>query len=41
MPMLGKVSSLNLAVAAGVMLYEVIRGSASTLPYSRAPEEGA
>jgi len=39
MPMLGKVSSLNLAVAAGVMLYEVIRGSASALSHSCAPEE--
>jgi len=40
MPMLGKVSSLNLAVAAGVMLYEVIRESVPTLPRSRTSAEG-
>jgi 23S rRNA (guanosine2251-2'-O)-methyltransferase len=40
LPMLGKVPSLNVSVAAGVMLYEVLRQRAASSPRSRGGAEG-
>ena len=41
LPMLGQVSSLNVSVAAGIVLYEVVRQRKANLPRSRAGTEGS
>ena len=41
LPMLGRVPSLNVSVAAGIVLYEILRQRTSSLPRRRGDTEGA